>query len=528
MRRLRSVAAGLRTELDVNDERSDPRPTDFYRPDVRARNVLSPPPVYMFERQKTGHASATCTWLDASGAVPSSVARLLEALLSRPETIGDMRIAADDRDAVKAASIRSLIEEKDLDITFRVPNDDATIQWLRVQAPAQRTNGTVRWTGVCTDVTELAEARDAAERACAAKELELVNVSHELRAPLQAIVGFADLLATETSLERVAANAKSIKIATASVLALVNQLLGVAEADAAEETVRALAEACLALVGPQAVEKGLSTTLDVAPDVPDMVVLDGQKLRQALLNLMNNAVKFTDVGTVALRIDRSSSGLRFSVIDTGIGIKVEERSRLFQRFSRIDAEPSGRQGTGLGLSITKGLVESMGGTIDVADNAGGGTTFWFEVPLDVPTPPQSGLDTPGDAETIVGSRVLLADDLDLNRKLIADMLSIEGHRVDCVADGAAAVAAASANAYDLILMDMIMPGMDGIAATRAIRAMPAPTGNVPIVALTANSLPEQLDSCLDAGMDATLTKPMSIDALMRAVAQWTGRRSVAA
>ena len=130
--------------------------------------------------------------------------------------------------------------------------------------------------------------------------------------------------------------------------------------------------------------------------------------------------------------------------------------------------------------------------------------------------------------TAAGSRVLLADDLDLNRKLIADMLSLEGHVVDCVADGAAAVAAAAAKTYDLILMDMIMPGMDGIAATRAIRALPAPAGDVPIVALTANSFPEQLDSCIDAGMDATLTKPMSIDALTRAVSTWTRSRSQAA
>ena len=491
-------------------------------------------PVLVFERRKTGPASAVYTPLHAYGAMQTLFGPSLEAVLALPGTIDDTRIASEDRHAVKAASLRSLIEEKDLDITFRV-QDAAATRWLRVQAIVGRIAREVRWAGICTEVTDLVESRESAEAARAAKDLVLVNVSHELRAPLQAIVGFADFLTIETNLDRVAANANSIKIAASSVLAIVNQLLGVAEADAvAEETVRALAEACLGLVGPHADEKGLSTTLDVASDVPKTVILDRQKLSQALLNLLNNAVKFTDAGTVSLRIDRSTAGLRFSVADTGIGIKLEERGRLFQRFSRIDAEPSGREGTGLGLSITKGLVEDMGGTIDVVGNDEGGTTFWFEVPFDLPPALEPVKDIVGPEAIggliprVTGSRVLLADDLDLNRKLIADMLSLEGHQVDCVADGAAAVAAASATAYDLILMDMIMPVMDGITATRAIRAMPAPTGDVPIVALTANSFPEQLDSCLNAGMDATLTKPMSIDALTRAVSVWTRRRPVAA
>ena len=371
-----------------------------------------------------------------------------------------------------------------------------------------------------------------------AREAVLVDVSHELRAPLQAIVGFSSFLSTETRPDVVAAHAKNIRVATHSVLAIVNQLLDTAGAEAASGAVepisaKGFAETCLSLIGPAVVEKALTTDLVLEDGLPPTFAADRQKLQQALLNLLNNAVKFTDVGAITLRVGRAGNMLRFSVIDTGIGIKDEMRDRLFHRFSRIDPSDTMRDGTGLGLSITKILVESMKGTIGVSSNAGPGTTFWFEIPL-VAAPPTSDQGAPPaperveQAEPASGGRILLADDLDLNRKLISDMLSIEGYLVDCVADGAAAVKAVSEGPYDLILMDMIMPGMDGIAATRAIRALPAPACEVPIVALTANSFREQLDSCLNAGMDGTLTKPMSMDALTQAVFAWTRGRTKAA
>ena len=282
------------------------------------------------------------------------------------------------------------------------------------------------------------------------------------------------------------------------------------------------------MVEPAAIAKALALKLEIDVGAPPRVPLDGQKIRQALLNLLNNAVKFTDVGEVALGIGLDGDRLRFGVSDTGIGIESHKLGLLFQRFSRIEADDRPTDGTGLGLSITKTLVESLDGEIGVEANTVGGTTFWFTLPL-ADAPPAAA--APAEPEPPIerrGALILLADDLDLNRKLIADMLALDGHRVESVADGAAAVASAGSRLYDLILMDMIMPVMDGLAATRAIRALPAPYCKVPIVALTAHSFREQLDACLAAGMDATLTKPMSIDALMRAVDTWTRDRVEAA
>ena len=367
----------------------------------------------------------------------------------------------------------------------------------------------------------------------------LVNINHELRTPLQAIIGFTEFLKLETRPEVVAAHARTIHTAAQSLLALVNQTLDIAESaadNAAEESagdlesidLRGFAATCLSMVEPAAIAKALALRLEIDTNLPAQVPLDAQKVRQALLNLLNNAVKFTDDGSVTLRIGRMDDRLRFDVSDTGIGIDPDKRGLLFQRFSRIEADDRPTAGTGLGLSITKDLVESLSGDIGVEANADAGSTFWFALPLDVRP---AAISLPPKAEPPQerrGATILLADDLDLNRKLIADMLALDGHRVECVADGAAAVAAAGARGYDLILMDMIMPVMDGLAATRAIRALPTPFCDVPIVALTAHSFSEQLDACLAAGMDATLTKPMSIDALMRAVDMWTRDRVEAA
>jgi CheY-like chemotaxis protein len=366
----------------------------------------------------------------------------------------------------------------------------------------------------------------------------LVDVNHELRTPLTAILGFADLLQTETRPAVVQTHATTIRDAAQSLLSIVNQLLDLASTregaaptiDRQPTDIKALAESCHGMIAPLAAAKGIGSRLVVDSDVPGSVLADGPKIQQVLVNLLNNAIKFTETGGVILHVSAVASRVHFSVSDTGIGIADDKIDLLFQRFSRI--EPLGRttRGTGLGLAIAKRLVESMDGTIGVTSDPAQGTTFWFEVGVEmVASAALLAAVASEPAKRIAsGARILIADDLDLNRKLIADMLSLEGHEVDCVCDGAAAVKAVMAQSYDLVLMDMIMPVMDGIAATRAIRALPSPACDVPIIALTAHSFKEQLDSCLAAGMDATLTKPMSLDVLSATVRSWTQGRSQAA
>ncbi len=504
----------------------------------------------VFERRKTGPSQSAYTIYGPRKAALPSVLQVTE----RGEADALDFIHSDDRAAVQAALQRSLTEECDLDLAFRIADQDRSLRWIKTRLTLRRdvtgaasdrvargevARDEVAWDGIAFDVTDLVAAQENAASAQAGRETAIVNANHELRTPLQAIIGFSQFMKGETRPEVMAGHAKAIQSAADSLLSIVNQQLDLAGGtlDVTPTAVscvalRPFAETCLSLVGPLAIEKDLAGHLVIDADVPDAVMMDRQKVEQIVLNLLNNAVKFTNQGSYTLGIARAPDGLRFSVADTGIGVPEEKRALLFQRFSRLQHSET-VSGSGLGLSITKTIVQALNGRIGIGDTVGRGSTFWFEIPVVIAADGGAAeggtlIEEPGLAiveET--GARILLADDLDLNRRLIADLLAIEGHKVDCVADGAAAVKMASENVYDLILMDMIMPGMDGIAATRAIRALPAPSCTVPIVALTANSFREQLDSCLTAGMDATLTKPMSVDALTRAVQTWTRGRKAA-
>ena len=496
----------------------------------------------VFERRKTGPSRSSYTIFGPGKATLPAVRQVME----RGEADALDFIHSEDREAVRAALQRSLAEESDLDLLFRIADQERNLRWIKTRLTVRRgaaaSGGVdqdgVAWDGIAFDVTDLVAAQENAASAQAGRETAIVNANHELRTPLQAIIGFSEFMKGETRPEVMADHARAIQSAADSLLSIVNQQLDLAGGTlditppaAASVALRPFAETCLSLVEPLAIEKTLAGHLVIDADVPGTVMMDRQKVQQIILNLLNNAVKFTNQGSYTRGIARAPDGLRFSVADTGIGVPEEKRALLFQRFSRLKNSEA-VSGSGLGLSITKSIVQALHGRIGIGDTVGRGTTFWFEIPVDVAEGDGAAEDIGSERAGLsaveeTGARILLADDLDLNRRLIADLLAIEGHKVDCVADGAAAVKMASENAYDLILMDMIMPGMDGIAATRAIRALPAPSCAVPIVALTANSFREQLDSCLTAGMDATLTKPMSVDALTRAVQTWTRGRKAA-
>jgi CheY-like chemotaxis protein/HPt (histidine-containing phosphotransfer) domain-containing protein len=261
-------------------------------------------------------------------------------------------------------------------------------------------------------------------------------------------------------------------------------------------------------------------------NVPPDVVGDDQRLRQVLLNLLNNAVKFTYKGFVHLDVSCQYAGnfqqqLRFSISDTGVGIAADKQDRLFKRFSQVDGSISREfGGSGLGLAICKRLVELMGGEIGFESRAGAGSTFWFSIPLVVPESLPSRAEqahVQGGPER--GRRILLVEDLDVNREIATAILRNAGYVIDAVPDGADAISAMKSKPYDLVLMDVQMPGMDGITATRILRALPPPVGNVPVIAMTANVLPDQIEGFVKVGMNGHVGKPFKPAKLIEIIEQ---------
>src|SRR4051812_14859833 len=387
------------------------------------------------------------------------------------------------------------------------------------------------------------QARLAADQAREAKANFLATMSHELRTPLNSIIGFANLL-LETGLEEQQRQhfAKLVRDAGRSLLVIVNDVLDFSKIEAGKLTLEPkpldvchLAQSCCRLMEPMAAEKGLTVNLDPAPDLPSWVLGDEQRLRQILLNLLNNAAKFTERGSITLAVTKTAEGetapgrIRFSVVDTGIGIPQDKLGLLFDRFAQVDSSKTRPfAGTGLGLAISKQLVELMGGAIGVTSTPGAGSTFWFEVPLPETTAPATGQRSPVPITGREGrpARVLLAEDLQTNQILVTAILTRAGHQVDVAENGALAVEAVQRADYDLVLMDVQMPVMDGLEATRKIRSLEGKVANIPIVALTASVLDQDVEACRAAGMADFVAKPIDADALLGAVARWVSPKPV--
>jgi PAS domain S-box-containing protein len=375
----------------------------------------------------------------------------------------------------------------------------------------------------------LAAARDIADRSNWAKSHFLAGMSHELRTPLNDILGYAELLRMEGGLNatqdgRVDAMLKSGK----HLLQMITCVFDLSEVEAehlelqaVELDVRVVAVACLDLVRPAAEAKKLALSIAEAPGTPHELVTDPTRLRQVLLNLLGNAVKFTSQGTVELRLRQMNDGsiLRIEVADTGPGIPAEERLRLFQDFERLSEPAADSESAGLDLALSARLATLMGGRLGHHDNPDGGSVFWLELPLETASesPPAvpPAADAPAPAPPVL--HVLVVDDVAMNRDIAGSFLRAAGHKVTCVEGGAEAIVAVEAMDFDVVLMDVRMPEMDGLEATRRIRAMEGERGRVPIVALTAQAFSEQVAECHKAGMDSHLPKPFDPDSLLTAV-----------
>ncbi len=384
---------------------------------------------------------------------------------------------------------------------------------------------------------EIVEAKTRAEAANQAKASFLAMMSHEIRTPLNGVLGIMGLLQDSELNGEQQRLLKTARNSGRSLMHIINDILDFSKLEAGRMDIEkssffvdSLVDSVSSLIRTGADEKGLSIHCHIGKTVPHVLFGDPDRLRQILLNLAWNAVKFTEQGSVKLSVENEGSeenpAIRFSVTDTGIGIAEDKQGELFAEFATIDASYSRKfGGTGLGLAICKALVEAMDGKIGLNSRPGEGSTFWFEVPLE-PGDPAAVLEEEHDAADDVpnglsGLRVLLAEDNVTNQLVAVSNLERMGCNVDIVSNGLEAVEAAGARPFDVILMDVSMPEMDGIAATREIRRREGHNADTPIIALTAYALDEDRQRVLAAGMNDLVSKPVSRPDLARAIARQT-------
>jgi PAS domain S-box-containing protein len=487
---------------------------------------------------------------DPSGII-TDVNKQMEALTgcTRDELIGaPFKDCFTDPDRAEAG-IRRVLSEKsvtDYELTARARDGKQTVVSYNATTFYDRSRTLQGVFAAARDVTErkrveheLQQAKAAAESANHTKSDFLASMSHEIRTPMNAIMGIADLLAKTILTPEQDKYVQIFRRSGDNLLNLINDILDLSKVEASqldlEKTGFSLGdhlEKVIEMVAPRAAEKGLTLRCDIAPGVANDLVGDPTRLRQVLLNLLGNAIKFTEAGSVVLKVeaDRNCAvptALRFTVSDTGIGIADHKLARIFERFTQADSSTTRRfGGSGLGLTISKRLVELMGGRIWVTSEIGRGSVFAFAVPFEIWAAVNRPVSAPADADSeapLPALRILMAEDSPDNCTIALAYLADTPYRIDIAENGVVACEMFRAGRYDLVLMDRQMPAMDGLTATRTLRAWEKANSRppTPIIALTASALKGDRETCLAAGCTAYLTKPIKQDVLRQAIRDYS-------
>lgn len=417
------------------------------------------------------------------------------------------------------------IDFTDLDTTINKTVDE--MRFIRAGQEAQE------------QLVSTIQEKDKAQQSEKFKQQFLANMSHEIRTPMNSIIGLTNLLMKTNLDDHQHKYLNVIKKSSENLLVIINDILDLSKIEVGkmdfekisfslEDAIETVYHAMLF----KAEEKKLSFKINISPDVPSVIVGDPTRLNQILINLAGNAIKFTETGGVTIQIDQINrqgnlSMIQFSIIDTGIGISEESISKIFESFSQASSDTTRKfGGTGLGLTISKQLIELQSGTIHVKSEIGKGTSFIFTIPYaigDKPEGRKANMDDDIDGADLKGVKILLVEDNAFNQMVAIDTLTdlIPELNIEVAENGLIAVEKVTSNNYDVVLMDIQMPEMDGFAATKKIRELASEKRAIPIMAMTANVTPEEVSKCFECGMDAYISKPFETQDLLNKLGKLT-------
>ena len=447
----------------------------------------------------------------------------------------------EDRDSFRAYLATTRATDLDVEWCGRIiRGNDGKIREVRVKLATDdaESSGDGSVFGIIADVTDLERARRDAEHAARAKGAFLANMSHEIRTPLNGVLGFSELLMNAQLDAESHEHAKLVHQSAQALLHLLNDILDFSKIEAGAMNIAPqptrlpeLLQDCVSLIQPAARAKGVAVFLHIHEGIPAWAMIDGLRLRQIALNLLGNAVKFTDKGFIALeaftQVADGEDRLVIRVHDTGVGIPADRQDAIFAEFAQADPTV-GRcfGGTGLGLSISRRLAKLLGGSLTLESEAGRGTKVELNLPLRSVEKIELRNELVPPSNDVRSARILLVEDDPLNQELATTVLTKLGHQVELAIDGVHAVEwmrsfELGETEFDLVFMDIQLPRLDGMAATAQIRLLGPRAKTIPIIGLSANAYASDVAACLDAGMDDHIPKPFNIESLARAVTRWT-------
>jgi len=451
-------------------------------------------------------------------------------------------IHAEDRQRITAEVQMAIYGTKEYDTEFRIIKKDKTVRTIRALAVVRRNHEgkAERMVGTNWDITEQKEGEEKllaanqelivssekAKLANAAKSEFLANMSHEIRTPMNGVIGLTELLKDTPLNKEQKEYVSALKTSGEALMDIINDILDISKIEAGKIEIEKIdfdIYKCLSdfssMVVVRAQSKELKYTCEIESNIPEYIIGDPSRIRQVLLNLVGNAIKFTKSGGVKVKATKNVDTIKFEIKDTGIGIPSEKQQMLFQKFSQIDSSTTRLYGgSGLGLAISKQLVKLMGGEIGVQSTVGNGSTFWFTIPLVTGSKPKQEASKVKPSASLAGKTILVVEDNHINQQVVCTVLSKAGATTTTAQTGAEALQILDNRKFDIVLMDIQMPVMDGLTATKEIRAR---NNNIPIIAMTANAAQGDQEECLAAGMNGYISKPISPQTVISAIIKLT-------